>query len=343
LKGGSPFIHNSGTDSTFIGEGAGNFAMTGNKNSALGARALQNNADGYENTAAGADALRDNASGVGNSAFGAGALVNNSSGDLNVAVGAGALGSNLDGFGNAAVGTIALALNAGGNDNVAIGYNALYKNFSGSGNTAIGGSALWQHVTGQNNIAIGKLAGVSLTAGDNNIVIGNSGTVGDSGTIRIGNGTDHLRAYIAGVRGVTTGSANAIPVLIDSSGQLGTVSSSRRYKDDVVDMDAASSSLMQLRPVTFHYKSDRDPAGRTLQYGLIAEEVAEVNPGLVARSADGQIETVMYQFLPPMLLNEFQKQQRTIAAQARELAELRRLVELLLSRTGTKGLATTPH
>ena len=103
-------------------------------------------------------------------------------------------------------------------------------------------------------------------------------------------------------------------MLIDSNGQLGTVSSSRRVKDDIADMDAASSALMTLRPVTFHYKSDQNPSGRTLQYGLIAEEVAEVYPGLVARSADGQIETVLYQFLPPMLLNEVQKQQRTIEA-----------------------------
>jgi hypothetical protein len=103
-------------------------------------------------------------------------------------------------------------------------------------------------------------------------------------------------------------------VLIGSDGQLGTTSSSRRVKDDIADMDAASRALMTLRPVTFHYKSDQNPSGRTLRYGLIAEEVAEVYPGLVARSADGQIETVLYQFLPPMLLNEYQKQQRTIEA-----------------------------
>jgi hypothetical protein len=111
-----------------------------------------------------------------------------------------------------------------------------------------------------------------------------------------------------------------VAVLVDGNGQLGTISSSRRVKDDIADMDAASSALMRLRPVTFHYKSDQNPSGRTLQYGLIAEEVAEVYPGLVARSADGQIETVLYQFLPPMLLNEYQKQQRTIEAQAVELA-----------------------
>jgi len=107
-----------------------------------------------------------------------------------------------------------------------------------------------------------------------------------------------------------------VAVLVDTNGQLGTVSSSRRVKDDIADMDAASSALMTLRPLTFHYKSDQNPSGRTLQYGLIAEEVAAVYPGLVARSADGQIETVLYQFLPPMLLNEYQKQQRTIEAQA---------------------------
>jgi len=109
-------------------------------------------------------------------------------------------------------------------------------------------------------------------------------------------------------------------VFVDTNGQLGTASSSRRVKDDIVDMDAASSALMQLRPVTFHYKSDQAPSGRTLQYGLIAEEVAEVYPGLVARSADGQIETVLYQFLPPMLLNEVQKQQRTIEALRAQVA-----------------------
>ena len=136
-----------------------------------------------------------------------------------------------------------------------------------------------------------------------------------------GGGGLHTRFFVAGVRGVATGSANAVPVLIDGGGQLGTASSSRRYKDNIADMSVASSALMRLRPVTFHYKSDRDPAGRTLQYGLVAEEVAEVYPGLVAHSADGQIETVMYQFLPPMLLNEYQKQQRTIEAQALELSK----------------------
>jgi hypothetical protein len=107
--------------------------------------------------------------------------------------------------------------------------------------------------------------------------------------------------------------------MIDSNGQLGTLSSSARFKDDIADMGEDSDALMSLRPVTFHYKSDQDPAGRTLQYGLVAEEVEQVYPGLVAHSPDGQVETVLYHFLPPMLLNEMQKLRRTVEAQAERI------------------------
>ena len=126
---------------------------------------------------------------------------------------------------------------------------------------------------------------------------------------------------------MTTGATNALAVVVDSNGQLGTLSSSRAVKDHIADMDAASSALARLRPVTFYYTSDQDPAGRTLQYGLVAEEVAEVAPELVARSADGGIETVYYQFLPPMLLNEWQKQQRTIATLEARVAKLERTLQ----------------
>jgi hypothetical protein len=161
-----------------------------------------------------------------------------------------------------------------------------------------------------------------LTTGDNNIDIGNLGVAAEANTIRIGATLTQNRTFIMGIRGITTGTADAIPVVVDSNGQLGTVSSSRRVKDDIADMGNASSTLMKLRPVTFHYKSDKNPKGRTLQYGLVAEEVDRVAPGLVARSADGKVETVYYQFLAPMLLNEVQKQQRTIAAQTARIATL---------------------
>src|SRR5205823_11369673 len=178
-------------------------------------------------------------------------------------------------------------------------------------------------------------AGVNQTTGSGNIYLGNEGVAAEQNTIRIGSGGgigNHNRFFVAGVRGVTTGVANAIAVMIDGNGQLGTASSSRRFKDGIVDMADASAALMKLRPVTFHYKADRNPAGRTPQYGLIAEEVVEIYPGLVAHSADGQIETVLYQFLPPMLLNEYQKQQRAIEAQAAEIATLKRQVAQIAQR-----------
>ena len=111
------------------------------------------------------------------------------------------------------------------------------------------------------------------------------------------------------------------------------MSSSRRFKDEIADMDAASNALMKLRPVTFHYKTDRNASARTLQYGLVAEEVAEVYPGLIAHSRDGQVETVMYQFLPPMLLNEYQKLRRDFGAQAEEIATQRKVIADLRAKT----------
>ena len=120
---------------------------------------------------------------------------------------------------------------------------------------------------------------------------------------------EQLRTFIAGIRGVTTGNANAVPVVIDSDGQPGTVSSSRRFKDEIKPMNKASETILALKPVTFHYKSD---STGTPQFGLIAEEVAKVNPNLVVRDADGQIYTVRYEAVNAMLLNEFLKEHRTV-------------------------------
>jgi hypothetical protein len=294
MKGANRFIHNSGIANTFIGDLSGNFAMSGSFNTAVGSATLGGNTTGNDNTA-----------------IGSGALGGNSTGNNNTASGAGALNGNTT-----------------GTDNTASGVNALTNNTAGSGNTASGAFALSSNTTGGNNIAVGSNAGSNLTTGSNNIHIGNAGFAAETGTIRIG-GASQSRTFISAIRGVTTGFANAAIVFIDSDGQLGTVSSSRRFKDDVADMDAASSALMKLRPVTFHYKADKNPSGRAVQYGLIAEEVADVYPGLVARSADGHIETVMYQFLPSMLLNEYQKQQRAIHAQSELLArQTTRIAEL---------------
>ena len=122
-------------------------------------------------------------------------------------------------------------------------------------------------------------------------------------------------AYIAGIYGSTTDN-NGIPVYVDDNGQLGTVVSSRRFKEQIRNMGDSTTALMKLRPVTFLYKPEYDKGPRTLQYGLIAEEVAEVYPELVAYDKDGQPYTVRYQYLATMLLNEVQKQYRRAGEQA---------------------------
>lgn len=303
LKGGAPFLHNPGTNNIFAGAFSGNPSTTGSGNTAIGTSAMANVAAGSSNTA------------IGNAAF-----ANAMSGSFNVLVGAGvALGPTLGDF-NTVVGTNALG-------------NSTTTAFQ---NTGLGGGVLPDLTSGVDNLALGYGSGAGITDGSFNVSIARGGSLGinESGVIRIGNFLQS-KAFIAGIRGVTTGVNDAVAVVIDSSGQLGTVSSSRRFKDDIADMGEASAGLMDLRPVTFTYKSDSDPSGRRRQYGLVAEEVAAVYPGLVARSPDGQAETVLYQFLPPMLLNEIQKQQRTIEAQASVIASQAARLEFVEAELAT--------
>ena len=160
---------------------------------------------------------------------------------------------------------------------------------------------------------MGFNAGLNLTTGSNNIALGHLGVAEDANTIWLRN-SSHTRAFLAGINGATVGSSTM--VLINSSGQVGTLVSSARYKHDIHAMGAQSQKLRHLRPVTFQYT--HDPQGE-LQYGLIAEEVAEVYPELVTTGAEGQVEAVQYHALIPMLLNEFQQQQQQIEAQAQQL------------------------
>src|SRR5207244_5560505 len=162
--------------------------------------------------------------------------------------------------------------------------------------------------------ALGYFAGHDLTIGDYNIDIGNLGVAAEANTIRIGDSNQN-RTFIAGIRGVTTVNA-AIPVLIDTLGQLGTASSSRRFKHEIKPMDKASEAILALKPVTFHYKSDKKS---TPQFGLIAEEVAEVNPDLVVRDEKGEIYTVRYDAVNAMLLNEFLKEHRAFLKEERKV------------------------
>jgi hypothetical protein len=252
-----------------------------------------------------------------------------SAGTNNISLGVNAGNLTMTGQLNTATGASAFPANSTGNENTTVGAFALLNNTTGSANTAIGTGALQNNEGGSGNIAVGHFSGSAWINSSNNIAVGHVGVTGELSTIRIGN-SSHEFAFIAGIRGTTTTNADAVPVMIDSAGQLGTVNSSRRVKDHIADMGSASGVLKQLRPVTFYYKSDQNPEGRSLQYGLVAEEVAKVEPGLVAHSANGAIETVYYQFLTPMLLNEYQKQQRMIEAQttrleqqATEIAELK--------------------
>ncbi len=252
-----------------------------------------------------------------------GALFIHTKGINNLAMGPNALASVTGGFGNTAFGIEALAGNTTGVDNSAFGYQALAQSTSnhfntafgsqaltsltlGWSNTAIGTNALALQTSGSDNIAIGNGAGSSLTGGDNNIFIGNAGATFSSNTIRIGT-SSHTRTFIGGIRGVTTTFANAIPVVVDSAGQLGTVSSSRRFKEDIVDMADATERLLDLRPVVFRFKSDVQAGERPLEYGLIAEEVAEILPDLVVYDDEGKPLTVKYHILSSMLLNELKK------------------------------------
>jgi trimeric autotransporter adhesin len=186
--------------------------------------------------------------------------------------------------------------------------------------------ALNNNITGSGNIAIGAGAGGNLTAGDGNIYIGDVGAGGDSNTTRIGLAKTTQRAFILGIRGVTTGNADALPVLIDSAGQLGTLGSSRRFKKEIKPMDKASEAILALKPVTFQYNSDDR---NTPQFGLIAEEVAKVNQDLVVRDKNGEIYTVRYDQVNAMLLNEFLKEHYQVQDLKSVVAEQQKQIEAL--------------
>jgi hypothetical protein len=318
----------SGTTNSFntaIGAGA-LLANTANQNTATGAGALLSNTTGVNNTANGAFALFSNTTGGANTANGLQALFSNTTGYLNVADGAQALAANTTGHDNTATGFDALGLNTTGFNNTANGDRALELNTAGGNNTASGFAALSQNTIGNGNIGLGINGGAALTTGDNNIDIANVGVAGESNTIRVGTG--QTATYIAGISGVNQGTAAAV-FINTTTGQLGTAppSSSRRFKKEMKPMDKASEAIMALKPVTFHYKSDKTG---TPQFGLIAEEVAEVNPDLVVRDENGEIYTVRYDAVNAMLLNEFLKEhwafvkeQRKVEAQEATITQLK--------------------
>jgi trimeric autotransporter adhesin len=300
--GAALFSNNSGFDNTASGALALFHNITGPFNTANGAFALFGNTTGYSNTAVGSSALISNTVGYDNTATGINALFSNIGGFWNTAIGSGALFSNTAN-GNTATGFHALYGNTTGDDNTANGDGALAHNTLGYYNTAIGAYALYNS-TGGSNTALGYHAGGGVTTAGGVICIGADGA-NVSNSCFIGNIFGALVAI------------GAVPVMVDSNGQLGTQMSSRRFKKEIKPIGQASETILALKPVTFHYKSD--PAGAGPQFGLIAEEVAEVNPDLVVRDKNGEIYTVRYDAVNAMLLNEFLKEHRKVDQQGREI------------------------
>jgi hypothetical protein len=260
---------------------------------------------GNENVAVGSEALSNLMTGTDNAAFGFAALLNNTVGSHNTAAGSQALYSNVGGPPGAGI------------DNTAAGYQALFSNSTGSGNAAVGTEALFSNTSGSGNTALGNLAGEYLTTGDNNIDINHPGVAGDSNTIRIGNGA--TATFISGIYGTAPSDAGTTtPVYVDANGNLGTVASAERFKEAITPMDQTSEIILALQPVTFRYKNDNDGIP---QFGLIAEEVAKLNPNLVVRDKNGHVYTVRYEAVNAMLLNEFLKEHRRVEELKAKIAQ----------------------
>ena len=309
--------------------------MTGGFNTANGDFALFANTIGAQNTATGVSALTSNTSGLRNTGNGAYALANNTTGNDNTAHGMFTLFSNTTGNDNTAIGDGALFSNTIGNDNTANGFQALSNN-TGDLNTAIGRSALFANTTGFQNTANGFQALYNNTEGFGNTAIGASAgvSVTGSGNICIGVNVsgDPGVSDTTWIRNVYASVASGRAVYVDSDGKMGTLASSRRYKEEIKPIKQASEVLYRLKPVSFRYKKEIDRS-HALSFGLIAEEVANVDPDLVTPDRDGKPETVRYEAVNAMLLNEFLKEHRnletlkndfqaTVAQQQKEIVAL---------------------
>jgi trimeric autotransporter adhesin len=309
---------------------------TGGFNTAVGFLSLRSNTTGSFSTAIGAGALLANTADQ-NTATGAAALFSNTIGDLNTANGAFALFSNTTGGGNTANGFRALFSNTEGSDNTANGFNALISNTTGEKNTANGRNALFSDTegahntadgfnalgfttTGSSNTAIGDRAGADQTTGSGNVYIG-AGMQGVTG--------ENNACYIASIFGQT--SSAGTPVLINSNNKLGTMTSSKRFKQEIKPMDKASEAVLALKPVIFRYNRQIDPAG-TAQFGLVAEDVERVNSDLVVRDNEGRPYSVRYDAVNAMLLNEFLKEHRKVQELEATVTEQKRGMDVLTTQ-----------
>ena len=265
--------------------------------------------------ATGVLALSANTNGNSNTAIGFVALQNNAAGNSNTAIGVGAL-ANSNTSNNTATGFQALN-NATGPSNTAYGFSALFNDTTGGFNTAIGFNALLNSTIGSENVALGDGAGLGVTTATDVICIG-AGVAGEN----VNNS-----CYIGQIFNAT--SSGGIAVFINSNGKLGTATSSRRFKDEIKPMDKASESILALNPVTFHYKTDTKGIA---QFGLVAEEVAEVNPDLVVRDKEGKPYAVRYDHVNAMLLNEFLKEHRKVEEQEVTITQLKTELQATATR-----------
>jgi trimeric autotransporter adhesin len=343
------FSNTTGCSNTAHGRGALRNNRSGNFNAATGAQALYANETGSDNTANGFQALYNNSTGSSNAATGFQALYNNSTGNFNAATGFQALFHNGSGGDNTATGFQALYSNRVGFANTANGFQALYSNTRGGGNTATGEGALASNTTGDANTAVGTIAlfsnglGRSNTANGHNALSWNTtGSfntalgVSAGGNVETANNVICIGAFVAGEDvsdSCYIGSifqrpvaADSLPVLVDGFGKLGTTSSSARFKKEIKPMNCDSESILAFTPVTFRYKNDET---NTPQFGLIAEEVAEVNPDLVVRDKEGKPYSVRYEAVNAMLLNEFLKEHRKNEEQQTTIARQQKQIEAL--------------
>ena len=344
-------INTTGSSNAFFGNGTGQANTTGNSNAFFGNLAGQANTTGFSNSFFGTLAGNANATGQNNSFFGGEAGFSNTTGQNNAFFGQNAGLNNTTGLSNSFFGQSAGQVNTTGNYNALFGVgagsssttgdrnsffgqNAGLNNTTGFSNSFFGQNAGLNNMTGSHNTVIGEFEGANLVSGDFNIYLASNPSFDESNTIRIGNQGTQTSTFIAGIN---VSGVSGAAVFVNNSGRLGVAPSSRRFKEEIRDMGDSSSRLMRLRPVTFFYRPEAVAGPRTLQYGLIAEEVAPIYPELVEYTAAGQPQTVRYHLLSSMLLNEVQKQQRQIESQGRRIAELQaRLRRLEAARSGRR-------
>ena len=340
--GAGALLFNTANENTAFGTAALLFNTNGSNNTATGTAALLNNLHGVFNTAVGDRTLFSNIIGGANTATGFRALFNNN-GDGNTAHGALALYSNNSGY-NTAIGFEALRENAAGGQNTASGFRALFFNSTGSNNTASGVTALFSN-NADNNTAMGVGALSSNTDGDRNIALGyfagnNVTTANDVIAIGISGENVSNSCYIGQIYPNIQPQVGTDPdlVTINSDGRLGRANvSSRRYKHDIQPIQTASEAIYQLKPVSFRYHEQFDQT-QTIAFGLIAEEVAEVNPDLVGRNREGQPESVRYEQVNAMLLNEFLKEHRVVEEQQAMIVQLKKEVATVVARLNEHDL-----